>query len=137
MTNIIRYFEENCTKIEDVRVPQKKSLKKPLWLQITDLWKKYEDEPFKILSEDVSWCFWIKSLPLLGLKCKLKITVFVVFSVILPEIYSTDASNMAIFVISDSQSTRNDVLFFIFKKLFILTVIFAILVGHIELKKLT
>ena len=32
LTNIIRYFEENCTKIEDVRVPQKRSSKKPLWL---------------------------------------------------------------------------------------------------------
>ena len=50
---------------------------------------------------------------------------------------ATEATSMAIFVISDLKSTRNDVLFFVSRKLLILTVIFAILVGHIGLKKLT
>ena len=42
-------------------------------------------------------------------------TVFTVFSVILRGSDATDEKNMAIFIISVSKSTRNDVLFFVLR----------------------
>ena len=56
------------------------------------------------------------------------------FPVILQMRDSTEAENMAILVFSDVKSTRN---IFFSTQTFILTFIFAILVGHIALKNLT
>ena len=58
--------------------------------------------------------FWIKSVHFFVLWSRIKTTVFTVFSVNLLESNATDVENMAVFIISDSKSTRNNVLFFVF-----------------------